>query len=54
MGWEALRHWGPGAERLDRLAGGVANDVWRVRVGGEVAVGRLGKRDEAGWEPARS
>ena len=43
MGWEALTLWGEGAVRIKRLTGGSANDVWSVRVRGEVAVGRLGR-----------
>jgi Ser/Thr protein kinase RdoA (MazF antagonist) len=52
MGWEALRRWGEGAERIERLAGGVANDVWSVRIRGQLAVGRLGARGDAdlAWE----
>ncbi|WP_433606214.1 phosphotransferase enzyme family protein [Dactylosporangium sp. CA-139114] len=52
MGWEALRLWGGDATRLEPLTGGVANDVWRVRVGGRIAVGRLGTRGDAdlAWE----
>jgi Ser/Thr protein kinase RdoA (MazF antagonist) len=52
MGWEALELWGGGAERVERLAGGVANDVWSVRVRGQLAVGRLGTRGDAdlAWE----
>lgn len=52
MGWDALRQWGEDAARVDRLAGGVANDVWRVRVNGRVVVGRLGARSDAdlAWE----
>jgi Ser/Thr protein kinase RdoA (MazF antagonist) len=52
VGWDALRQWGKDAARVDRLAGGVANDVWRVRVNGRVAVGRLGARSDAdlAWE----
>lgn len=52
VGWEALARWGEGAERVERLAGGVANDVWTVRVDGELAVGRLGRRSDAdlAWE----
>ncbi len=52
MGWEALEQWGDGAARLEPLTGGVANDVWRVRVDGRVAVGRLGTRSDAdlAWE----
>jgi Ser/Thr protein kinase RdoA (MazF antagonist) len=52
MGWEALGQWGEDATRVERLSGGVANDVWSVRIGGRLAVGRLGARSDAdlGWE----
>jgi Ser/Thr protein kinase RdoA (MazF antagonist) len=52
VGWEALGQWGEDAARIEPLAGGVANDVWRVRVNGHVAVGRLGARSAAdlAWE----
>ena len=52
MGWEALRRWGDDAVRIEPLAGGVANDVWSVRVHGRLAVGRLGARSDAdlAWE----
>ncbi|MFJ6324146.1 MULTISPECIES: phosphotransferase [unclassified Rhizobium] len=52
MGWEALRQWDEGAVRIEPLAGGVANDVWSVRIRGQVAVGRLGQRSDAdlAWE----
>ena len=52
VGWDALARWGDDAERVERLAGGVANDVWRVRVGGLDAVARLGTRSAAdlAWE----
>lgn len=52
MAWDALRLWGEDAERVERLAGGVANDVWSVRVDGKLVVGRLGKRSDAdlAWE----
>ncbi len=52
MGWEALEQWGDDVARLERLAGGVANDVWTVRVNGQLAVGRLGVRSDAdlAWE----
>ncbi len=52
MGWEALRQWGEDAVRLEKLTGGVANDVWSVWVNGEIAVGRLGTRSDAdlAWE----
>lgn len=52
MGWEALGLWGEDAARIERLSGGVANDVWSVRVGGKRAVGRLGSRSDAdlAWE----
>ncbi len=54
MGWEALAHWGADAVRIEPLAGGVANDVWSLRVNGQLAVGRLGTRGEAdlAWETA--
>jgi hypothetical protein len=53
-GWEALARWGVGAARVEPLAGGVANDVWGVRVYGRLAVGRLGARGDAdlAWEAA--
>lgn len=47
-----MRRWGHDAVRVERLSGGVANDVWSVRVGGRLAVGRLGTRSDAdlAWE----
>ena len=52
MGWEALKQWGNDVARIELLAGGVANDVWSVRVNGALAVGRLGIRSDAdlAWE----
>ena len=52
MGWEALAQWGDDAVRVEPLSGGVANDVWSLRVGGRLAVGRLGTRSDAdlAWE----
>jgi Ser/Thr protein kinase RdoA (MazF antagonist) len=52
MGWEALGQWGDDVVRIERLAGGAANDVWSVRVEGQLAVGRLGSRSDAdlAWE----
>lgn len=52
MGWDALGQWGDDAVRIEPLSGGVANDVWSVRVNGQVAVARLGKRSDAdlAWE----
>lgn len=52
MGWEALGQWDEDAVRIEPLTGGVANDVWRVRVHGRIAVGRLGTRTDAdlAWE----
>ena len=51
-GWEALGQWGDDSARVERLTGGVANDVWSVRVNGRLAVGRLGARSDAdlAWE----
>lgn len=52
MGWDALRLWGEDAARIEPLAGGMANDIWSVRVRGSLAVGRLGARSDAdlAWE----
>ncbi|MBY5551185.1 phosphotransferase [Rhizobium leguminosarum] len=52
MGWEALGQWGEDAVRIERLTGGVANDVWSARVHGQIAVARLGSRSDAdlAWE----
>lgn len=52
MGWEALEQWGDDVTRVAPLTGGVANQVWRVRVDGQLAVGRLGARSDAdlAWE----
>lgn len=50
--WKALKQWGDDVARIERLAGGVANDVWSVRVNGHLAVARLGARCDAdlAWE----
>jgi Ser/Thr protein kinase RdoA (MazF antagonist) len=52
VGWQALGQWGRDAARVEPLSGGVANDVWSVRVYGRLAVGRLGARSDAdlAWE----
>jgi hypothetical protein len=47
VGWEALGQWGEDVARIEPLAGGVANDVWSMRVHGHLAVGRLGARSRA-------
>lgn len=54
MGWEALGLWGGDVARIEPLSGGSANDVWSVRIGGRVAVARLGTRSDAdlAWETA--
>jgi Ser/Thr protein kinase RdoA (MazF antagonist) len=51
VGWDSLGQWGE-AVRVEPLAGGVANDVWSVRVNGHLAVGRAGSRSDAdlAWE----
>jgi Ser/Thr protein kinase RdoA (MazF antagonist) len=51
-GWEALKQWGKDVVRLEPLSGGVANDVWSVRIKENVAVARLGTRSDAdlAWE----
>ena len=50
--WKVLKQWGDDVARIERLAGGVANDVWSVRVNGHLAVARLGARSDAdlAWE----
>lgn len=52
MGWDALAKWGQDAKQLQRLTGGVANDVWSVQISGQLAVARLGTRSDAdlAWE----
>lgn len=52
MGWEALEQWGKDVARIERLTGGVANDVWSVRLNGQLAVARRGSRSDAdlAWE----
>jgi Ser/Thr protein kinase RdoA (MazF antagonist) len=52
VGWEALGQWGEDAIRIERLTGGTVNDVCSVRVGGKLAVGRLGTRGDVdlAWE----
>jgi len=51
-GWETLKQWGDNVTRIEQLSGGVANDVWSVRVNGKLAVARLGTRSDAdlAWE----
>jgi Ser/Thr protein kinase RdoA (MazF antagonist) len=50
VGWDALDRWGDDVVRIEPLTGGVANDVWSVRLGGRLAVGRLGTRSDADLE----
>src|SRR3954453_2962606 len=53
VGWDALARWGDDVARIEPLAGGVGvNEVWSVRVNGQLAVGRLGRRSDAdlAWE----
>ena len=52
VGWDALSQWGEDAAHIEALSGGVANQVWSVRVNGHLAVGRLGTRSDAdlAWE----
>lgn len=55
MGWETLEQWGGDVTRVEPLTGGVGvNEVWRLRVNGLLAVGRLGQRGDAdlAWETA--
>jgi hypothetical protein len=53
VGWEALEQWGDDVTRIEPLSGGVGvNEVWSLRVNGQLAVGRLGRRSDAdlAWE----
>ena len=53
VGWETLDQWGDDVARIEPLTGGVGvNEVWSVRVNGQLAVGRLGNRSDAdlSWE----
>jgi Ser/Thr protein kinase RdoA (MazF antagonist) len=52
VGWEALDQWGDDVARIERLRTGVGNEVWSLRVNGQPAVGRIGKRRDAdlSWE----
>jgi Ser/Thr protein kinase RdoA (MazF antagonist) len=52
MGWDALEQWGDDVARIEPLTGGVANQVWSVRINGQLAVGRLGTRSDSdlAWE----
>ncbi|HEU4546541.1 MAG TPA: phosphotransferase [Microlunatus sp.] len=52
MGWQALEQWGDDVALIERLTGGIANQVWSVRVSGELAVARRGARSDAdlAWE----
>jgi Ser/Thr protein kinase RdoA (MazF antagonist) len=52
VGWEALERWGDNVARIEPLADGASSDVWRVRVNGHLAVGRLRTRSDAdlAWE----
>jgi Ser/Thr protein kinase RdoA (MazF antagonist) len=53
VGWETLEQWGDDVARIEQLTGGVGvNEVWSVRVDGQLAVARLGRRSDAdlAWE----
>ena len=55
MGWETLEQWGDDVARIEPLTGGVGvNEVWSVRVNGQLAVARLGRRSDVdlAWETA--
>src|SRR3954463_8199478 len=51
VGWDALDQWGDDVARVEQLTGGGVNEVWSVRVNGQLAVARLGRGSEAdlGW-----
>ena len=48
VGWEALDQWDDDVARIERFQTGVANDLWSVRVNGQLEVGRLGRRSDTG------
>ena len=52
VGWEALDQWGDDVARIERFQTGGVNEVSSVRVNGQLAVARLGKRGGAdlSWE----
>lgn len=47
-----LEQWGDDVHRVEPLTGGVANQVWTVRLDGQLRVARLGTRSDAdlAWE----
>jgi Ser/Thr protein kinase RdoA (MazF antagonist) len=45
VGWEALDRWRDVA-RIEPLTSGGVNEVWSVRVDGQLAVARLGRRSD--------
>jgi hypothetical protein len=47
VGWEALDQWSGDIARIERFHIGLGNEVWSVRVSGQLAVGRLSKRSDA-------
>src|SRR3954452_3563889 len=46
VGWEALDRRGEEVARIEPLTAGGVNEVWTVRVNGQLAVGRLGRRSD--------
>lgn len=52
VNWKTLKLWGIDVARIERLAGESPNDVWSVRVNGQLAVARLNTRSDAdlAWE----
>jgi Ser/Thr protein kinase RdoA (MazF antagonist) len=46
VGWEELGRWGDDVARIEPLTAGGVNEVWSVRVNGQLAVGRLGRRSD--------
>ncbi len=54
MAWDRLSNWGAHIAPVERLSGGVINDVWKVRIDGNLRVARQGERSAADldWEVA--
>ena len=51
VGWEALDRWGDDVARVEPLTAGGVNEVWSVRVNGQLAVARLGRRSDGAATP---
>src|SRR3954466_15184047 len=46
VGWDALDQWANDVARIEPLTVGGVNEVWSVRVNGQLAVARFGRRSD--------